>query len=289
MRALFFWLPLVALFGAVPAEVKAPAAKIDVIFDQVGYAQDRCCVPNCMTRVTPGVGELITKIRSESLATAVYFDEDSSVLKPQESSKIDKFLMTHGSTGEIALVGYTDSCGSWPYNKALSRRRADAVLRKIKLKFPNTKVKTHAAGEIARGHDPKSRKVYITLSKNIVLKEPPPKIVADFYLLDSSGSMSGSTFELYRRAINYHRPRGSKVYVATTGCIPSMTRFSGVNPAGGTEIWYAYWKILDRMQPGQTLAVISDFDSNYPLSRREADMINRKIAQKGVKVKIIRM
>ena len=289
MRAFFFWLPLVILFGAVPAEVKAPADEVNVIFDKMGYGQDRCCAPGCMARVAPGAGQLITKIRNESLATAVYFDEDSSALEAQESSKIDEFLMTYGSTGEIALVGYTDSCGSWPYNKALSRRRADTVFRKIKQKFPNARVKTHAAGEIARGHDPKSRKVYITLSKNIVLREPPPKIVADFYLLDSSGSMSGSTFELYRRAINYHRPRGSKVYVATTGCIPSMTRFSGVNPAGGTEIWYAYWKILDKMQPGQTLAVISDFDSNYPLTRREADIINRKIAQKGVKVKIIRM
>lgn len=289
MRALFFWLPLVALSGSGPVEIKTPAVKVDVIFDQVGYAQDRCCVPGCMSRVTPGTGQLITKIRNESLATAVYFDEDSSMLEAQESSKIDKFLMTYGSTGEIALVGYTDSCGSWPYNKALSRRRADVVFRKIKRKFPNARIKTHAAGEIARGHDPKSRKVYITLSKNIVLREPPPKIVADFYLLDSSGSMSGSTFELYRRAINYHRPRGSRVYVATTGCIQNMTRFSAVNPAGGTEIWYAYWKILDKMKPGQTLAVISDFDSNYPLTRREADMINRKIAQKGVKVKIIRM
>jgi len=289
MRTLFSWLSLAALLGATPADVKTPSENVDIVFDQMGYAQDRCCVPGCMSRVTPGTGQLITKIRNESLAAVVYFDEDSSILEPQESSKIDSFLDGYDSVGGLALVGYTDSCGSWPYNKALSGRRASAVLRKIKQRFPDAKVKVHAAGEIARGHDPKSRKVYITLSKNIVLREPPPKIIADFYLLDSSGSMSGSTFELYRRAINYHRPAGSKVYIATTGCVSNFTSFAAVSPAGGTEIWYAYWKILDKMKPGQTLAVISDFDSNYPLTKRESDMIRHKVTQKGVRVKIIRM
>tara|TARA_R100001510_G_C7508318_1_gene109036 strand:- start:189 stop:320 length:132 start_codon:yes stop_codon:yes gene_type:complete len=41
------------------------------------------------------------------------------------------------------------------------------------------------------------------------------------------------------------------------------------------------------MKPGQTLLIISDFDSEVKLSPREAEMIERKVRAKGVRVQAI--
>ena len=61
-----------------------------------------------------------------------------------------------------------------------------------------------------------------------------------------------------------------------------------LSPSGGTEIWYSYWKVLDYMKPGQTLLIISDFQSTVPLSNRERKMIEDKVRQKGISVKTAR-
>jgi uncharacterized protein (DUF2249 family) len=60
-----------------------------------------------------------------------------------------------------------------------------------------------------------------------------------------------------------------------------------VSPSGGTEIWYAYWYILDKMKPGQTLVIISDFDSTHPLQPWEKASIEKKARAKNIKVKAI--
>ena len=62
---------------------------------------------------------------------------------------------------------------------------------------------------------------------------------------------------------------------------------ANIRPNGGTEIWYSYYQILDKMKPGQTLLIISDFDSEVRLSTREAEMIERKVRAKGVRVQAI--
>ena len=62
---------------------------------------------------------------------------------------------------------------------------------------------------------------------------------------------------------------------------------ANIRPNGGTEIWYSYYQILDKMKPGQTLLIISDFDSEVRLSAREAEMIERKVRAKGVHVRAI--
>ncbi len=62
---------------------------------------------------------------------------------------------------------------------------------------------------------------------------------------------------------------------------------ANIRPNGGTEIWFSYYQILDKMKPGQTLLIISDFDSEVKLSPREAEMIERKVRAKGVRVQAI--
>ena len=65
-------------------------------------------------------------------------------------------------------------------------------------------------------------------------------------------------------------------------------RLNHINPSGGTEIYFALWTLLDKMQPGQTLMVISDFRASVALSGREYQRIEQKIREKKVKVSHVR-
>ena len=59
-------------------------------------------------------------------------------------------------------------------------------------------------------------------------------------------------------------------------------------PGGGTEIWYSYWKVLEYMSPGETLLIISDFDSDIPLTAGESAAINKKAKDKNIIVRALR-
>ena len=66
--------------------------------------------------------------------TVVYFDFDKSYLKRNENAKLDRlveFVRTADVTS-IDVVGYADRMGSDSYNDALSRRRADAVIKYLR-------------------------------------------------------------------------------------------------------------------------------------------------------------
>jgi hypothetical protein len=92
----------------------------------------------------------------------------------------------------------------------------------------------------------------------------------------------GAEWDKWSNAIAFWKPNHAKVYVANTGYIPYKSSLDDIRPAGGTEIWFAVWNILDLMEAGQTLAVVSDFNSNVPLSPSEAERIKNKARSKGV-------
>jgi hypothetical protein len=90
-------------------------------------------------------------------------------------------------------------------------------------------------------------------------------------------------------AIKYWRPNHARVFVSTTEYVSKGVELSSIRPNGGTEIWFSYYQILDKMKPGQKLIIISDFNSEVRLSPREHQMISDKARQKGVKVQAIRL
>jgi len=254
------------------------------VFEQAANAQDRCCNPGCLARMTSGKKELVAKKLSSSNTVTIFFPENGSDLRGIDKQEIAEFIKSVNPKDEISVVGYTDGCGGNMSNKALSSRRAESTVKQIRSTGGKGKIKIISAGEISEGHDPKSRRVDIGISKSFKLYEPPPKIIADFYLIDGSGSMAGKNWKTYRRAISFHMPTNSKLYVATDVCVRNGINFDLLDPKGGTEIWLAYWTILDFMKPNQTLAVISDFDSTVPLKSSERMMIEQKIKEKGVSV-----
>ena len=88
----------------------------------------------------------------------------------------------------------------------------------------------------------------------------------------------------WQDVVNASLKPGSKVYLSImTGC-SNGTRLSSVTPQSGTEIWYSYWKILEFMSYGQTLLIVSDFESNYSLTRREREIIENRVREKNITV-----
>ena len=65
----------------------------------------------------------------------IYFDFDSSAIKPQYQGIVDgqaRFLESNGNA-HVTLEGNTDARGSREYNLALGQRRADSVRRALEL------------------------------------------------------------------------------------------------------------------------------------------------------------
>ena len=284
----FLLLSLVTFIGFHPIPAGQPSVREYQFpeFEKTSSSADRCCKSGCMVEVTTTKPEMVVKTSSSTTLLSVYFEEDSSFLSGKYVDQINQLLVDNPGLSDITVVGSTDGCGPPTHNVALSSRRARAV-RNVILSKRAASVKTRWSGEIVSGHSGSARRVDIMATSSVRLMAPPPEIIADFYLIDGSGSMSGGDWQRYVRSISYHRKRGSRVFISTTTCIPRGRNLNSTNPAGGTEIWYSYWSLLDHMSPGQSLVIISDFDSTYPLQPRESAMIRKKVKEAGVEVRAI--
>ena len=221
--------------------------------------------------------------------TSVFYEEDKFFLHYDLRKRIRDFVDSHPSQKRFVVTGFTDGCGSHEYNRELSRKRANEVARYIVQLRKDALVELRWVGEATGKHTIRARRVDVAVYKKNTNTITPPKIIADFYLIDGSGSMAGGKWNKWTNAIAYWKPRTSRVFVAYTGYIPYGARLNHINPSGGTEIYFALWTLLDRMQPGQTLVVISDFRASVALSSRELQRIEQKIREKQVKVSHVRL
>jgi len=278
---------LVASLLVVPKNI---AAEEPNRFVQTGYGQDRCCNTGCLVETITTKPALLAEVRSISRVTSVYFDENTSSLTQESVRIIEEFVEQNSSGPDVTVIGRTDGCGSSSHNVQLSERRAARVDTLIGRLNSSIETEVRWSGEVSTGHSPISRRVDITATSNVRLVEPLPRVIADFYLIDGSGSMNqAGRWQRWVRAVSFHKPRGSRVFVATTQCRANRRPLNLMSPGGGTEIWYSYWSILDYMRPGQTLAVISDFDTDISLSATESQRLAQKARDRGVRVVAINL
>ena len=260
---------------------------------EIGYAQDRCvnarlyCPeakrPSSLSHCNSREANQDNKPPSSMKKIRVFLVYDLR-------KRIRDFVDSHPSQKRFVVTGFTDGCGSHEYNRELSRKRANEVARYIIQLRKDALVELRWVGEATGKHTIRARRVDVAVYKKNTNTITPPKIIADFYLIDGSGSMAGGKWNKWTNAIAYWKPRRSRVFVAYTGYIPYGARLNQINPSGGTEIYFALWTLLDRMQPGQTLVVISDFrSSSVALSSRELQRIEQKIREKQVKVSHVRL
>jgi len=258
---------------------------------------------------TAPTGDLTNKISGRSLT--IYFDEDESTLEENDIRDIQNYLrqikLINGIK-KISIVGYTDECGSDQHNKQLGQDRANRTRSYIQQRSPYRNIQTSTTGEKhSDGHHWYQRKAVITAisetntqsrssskrtagsSRNMTLgtligKPLPP---ADFYLLDQSNSMS-PYWEMFQN-YKYKTPKGgkAKIYTSTMGYCNKGVDIKSIGTGGGTEIWMSYYSLIDEMPRGSSLVIISDFESNVPLSSSEYTTILNKARGKGIKVTAI--
>jgi outer membrane protein OmpA-like peptidoglycan-associated protein len=251
----------------------------------ISNPQERCVVQNCSVEVKAAKVGIKYVDKKKIYSTSVHYQEDEFYLDSTLRKRIRDFLQKHPKQKRFVVTGFTDGCGSHQYNKELSRKRAQEVSRYVLSLRSGSRVTMRWVGEASGEHTIRARRVDISVTKKVQVPLVPPKIIADFYLIDSSGSMAdGGVWDAWIYAIKYWKPKNSRVFVSTTEYVPRGRELANVRPNGGTEIWFSYYQLLDRMKPGQTLVIISDFDSDVKLSAREHQMIEKKVKSKGVRV-----
>jgi len=262
-----------------------PKVLIDDRFQYMsGGGSDRCEARDCICKTrAPKYRQSATPTIVHSRRLAVPFLEGSHSVNLSDGRSLSSFLSDFPTSTSFTIVSYTDGCGSHGYNSGLVQRRA-ATVKELMKKSGHTRVSlTQFKAEASRGHDPDSRRVDVIAHTSSRLTTMIEKIQADVYLIDASGSM-WSGWKDWSNVIAVSFKPNSRIYMSQTfECTPGL-RMDQVAPTGGTEIWYSYWKILELMKPGETLAIISDFRSDVPLTNREALIIQQKVEQHQIKV-----
>lgn len=236
-----------------------------------GSAVDRCVTNDCTCEVreNPSVKSFTKYSR-----LVVTFDEDSDMVSPRERQRIDTFLRS--SHGPLYLFGYADQCGDPGHNADLSRRRTQNVSDIVGRRVFSARYYGESVSETHTRHD---RKVVISARPDY-LTAALEAYEVDVYLFDASGSMRP-----YWDQIEHHDfPAGSDIYVSKMEGCSNGQSVTSLTPSGGTEIWYSYYHVLQQMKPGQSLLIVSDFDSNVPLTSGDRRAIEALVRSKQIKV-----
>jgi hypothetical protein len=287
----FFILVSLFFFHSAPAADNAPPWLYDGTISHLGGgAPARCAVRDCTCRVTRGeVPPATQNTEAHSRQQSIYFLENEHRLTNRQKTTVRAFAsrFASGDRVDITITGHTDGCGTPEGNRTLSSNRADTVTTEIRRVLPNAEISVRSVIERTSGHSSQARRVDIITHTKSSFTTSIEKVPADAYLIDASGSM-WSGWDGWNDVINASLKPGSKIYVSKmAGCSNGMS-LNSVEPGGGTEIWYSYWIVLNRIRRGSTLAIISDFNANYPLRGWEAQMIEEKVREKQIRVIAIR-
>lgn len=252
-------------------------------FQYVAGGQDRCDIPHCLCKVsvTP-ISDSRTSTTRSVRRHSVFFSEGSSSLSDGQMQGFNDFLES-STAASYTVVGYTDGCGTHEYNRELVEDRVTSLRDRMTTSASSRVDSTIFNAEAGIGHDPAARRVDIIAHTSSRLTTMIDKIQADVYLIDASGSMWTGWKDWTDLIAASFKP-GSRVYLSKTSSCRDHQNLRDVGPGGGTEIWYSYWKVLEWMQPGETLAIISDFQSDVPLTRRESFLIEQKVRERRITV-----
>ncbi len=259
-------------------------------FYLVSNSRDRCQTTDCMCRVRPGPRPQNPQTIDEvERRYSVYFPSAAHEMTSAQSLATQNYLEEMSElypAARATAIAYTDACGSTSYNTDLARRRLRTAIEEVGDTFRVTHTLIHP--EASRLCPlPEARRIDIIVHTERRLTTTIDKIPADVYLIDGSGSM-WPDWRRWTDIINASYKPGSRIYVSMTRGCRRNQRLNDVNPGGGTEIWYAYWRVLDFMQPGETLLIVSDFQSDIPLTAAEHRIIQAKVAERNINVIAIR-
>ena len=250
---------------------------------------DRCSTTDCMCRVRPGPKPSnLPTLNEIDRRFSAYFPTAEHDLSPTQVKELESFLsrMRDHSAQSVSVLAYTDGCGTKSYNTGLARRRLQTAkdIADNDFSIRSTVIHPEAPPECPL---PASRRIDVIAHTQRALTTAIDRVPADVYLLDGSGSMWPS-WRKWTDVINASYKPGARIYVSkVSGCRRGQS-LNAIEPGGPTEIWFAYYSVIDEMSKGETLVIVSDFDSDIPLRSWEREMIQAKVRKKEIKVVAIR-
>ena len=248
---------------------------------------DRCSTRDCMCRVRPGPRPTnLPTLEETNRRFSAYFPTAEHDLSQYQLSQLRSFLSSMGalSASSATVMAYTDGCGSTSYNIGLARRRLSTAIEVVEFNIRSTLVHPEAPPECPLQS---ARRIDIIVHTERALTTAIDRVPADVYLLDGSGSMWPS-WRRWTDVVNASYKPGARIYVSkVSGCRQNQS-LNSIEPGGGTEIWYSYYSIIDTMERGETLAIVSDFDSDIPLRDWERRLLADKVREQGINVITLR-
>ena len=266
----------------VPEELPSSA-----IFEEARIDPRRCSYEDCVCSVRiPTYRPRYVNGTTRSWAS-VFFQEAQYAFPAAYRGSLTNFISPRINADHVLVVGYTDGCGSYEYNLVLSKNRASVVSNFIRVSGYRNRMTVVGMSEMTSNHSDMARRTDVVTSYDYRMEVPPPNLVADHYLLDASGSVQD--YSIWVNIIAANKKPTSRLHLSYTRSCDDGTLASSITPNGPTEIWWSYWQVLDKMRPGQTLLILSDFNSRYRLTAAESRAFVEKVQQKGVRVYAIRL
>ena len=289
IRSFFLLLALISCNQQEVVEVVKVPEKLPTLvsFKDARIDPRRCSYEDCVCLVK--IPQYIPQYINDTNKSweSVFFQESEFEMSEQHVSGVKYFMSSRMSVDSVLVVGYTDGCGSYDYNATLSKNRSTTVSNLIRGFGYRGSIVSVGMSELTSNHSDTAKRVDIVTSEDFRMEAYPPNLVADHYLLDASGSVQDYSFWVNIIAAN--KKPTSKLHLSYTRTCSDGTLASNIVPGGLTEIWWSYWQVLDKMKRGQTLLILSDFDSRYPITFSERRAFENKVKQKGVKVYAIRL
>lgn len=215
----------------------------------------------------------------------IFFKENEHELSQKQTEGLTAFLNKSKKTKvSLSIIGYADACGSKSHNLQLSKKRANSAYLIARRHMKAEVIRQSGLGERGAHHHGFERRVDIIAHTSNLFVTSIEKMPSDFYLIDASGSM-WRQHKVWSDIISASLKPKSRIFLSiTTGCRNGLY-INEVSPQGGTEIWWSYWNLIDKMIPGETLLIVSDFQSTVPLSAKERVRFEKKVRASKVIVR----
>lgn len=204
------------------------------------------------------------KIEKDKLT--IYFTTNSDTLQRNDIDILRRFYREHQNS-KFLVEAYCDPRGDEGFNLELGNKRASGVEQYLHMFNHEAIVRTATYGESkAKGDNlreyAEDRKAIIILDGN-VFGRGLDVLPADYYLIDGSSSMQGEKWEVVS---TYKYPDKSQRYVFRDSGITPVTSFNGIEPQGGTPLWNSIGQLLNQIETGKSLTVLTDGDDTSTYS-----------------------
>lgn len=248
---------------------------------------------NTIKAARPPKNHLQNKATADGLS--VHFLTNSWALYDNDKRDLRAFAKANRDASDWIVEGYCDERGSIEDNIRLGQRRADGVSRFLRGNGIRGNIESVSYGESNPAVTESNLEAYRfnrrvnAVPSGRMITRGLDLLPADAYLIDATGSMSDlaeGDATKWDVVTSYKFPKGAKLstFNSCTG-VQDVRRISEAWPDCGTPLWHSIADIVDELERGSTLTVLTDGDDSG--GQGTADGAIAAAKQYGVKISVV--